>query len=365
MAHAVKQAYQDVLFHGRHPVYVLYLQLDPALVDVNAHPTKLEVRFREGRLVHDFLFQALHRSLADQRPADSQAFAVRMETVADAEPRAVEPAQPPGRAVESSSTPLPQQTSLPMSMAEDLGTGHASATTASYPAQAQRHFPPSRPGGSQGSTAQLENYAKLYPPAEENKAIAEQRGGQSSPPLGFALAHIHNIYILAETEQGVILVDAHAAHERVTYERLKQHYHQGSVVTQPLLLPIKLKVSAAEADLAEQQHEFFAGLGFELNRSGPEAIVLRSTPALLAKTDVEQLLRDILADMLNDGFSRKALKNQRYFAHHGLSWFGQGEAQAEHRGNERLAARHGNDQTQRPMQPWPAHLGGVESSGTG
>jgi len=124
--------------------------------------------------------------------------------------------------------------------------------------------------------------------------------------LGFALAHIHNIYILAETANGVILVDAHAAHERVTYERLKNHYHSRAIVSQPLLLPIKLQVSAAEADLAEQEQALFMDLGFELNRSGPQALVLRSTPALLAKTDVDQLVRDILADMLTHGTSQKA-----------------------------------------------------------
>jgi DNA mismatch repair protein MutL len=169
----------------------------------------------------------------------------------------------------------------------------------------RRYLPPAGPNDNGYSVVQ---YAKLFPEADPNPALPARHTDQSAPPLGFALAHIHNIYILAETEQGVILVDAHAAHERVTYERLKQNYHQEQMVTQPLLLPIKLKVSAAEAELAEQEHGFFAGLGFELNRSGPETVVLRSTPALLAKTDVDQLLRDILADMLADGFSQKALE---------------------------------------------------------
>jgi len=304
VAHAVKQAYQDVLFHGRHPVFVLYLQLDPALVDVNAHPTKLEVRFREGRLVHDFLFQALHRSLAEQRPGYIPAAGMLIETPAQ-EPNAVEIAQAPGRGGEAQRPPLQVQTSLPMSLPADMPTSRVSSASATYPANPRRHFSAVRPGESQSVAGRLEQYAKLYLAATE-ETVPENPAG--SPPLGFALAHIHNIYILAETEQGVILVDAHAAHERVTYERLKRNYHQGNVVTQPLLLPIKLKVSVAEAELAEQEHEFFTGLGFELNRSGPETIVLRSTPALLAKTDVDQLLRDILADMLSHGFSQKALE---------------------------------------------------------
>ena len=126
---------------------------------------------------------------------------------------------------------------------------------------------------------------------------------EETPPLGYAIAHLHNIYILAETPKGIILVDAHAAHERVTYERLKQQYQQGAVPSQPLLLPIKINVSSAEADLAEQEHEFFSSLGFELNRSGPETIILRSTPALLGNIDKEALIRDVLADISEHGIS--------------------------------------------------------------
>jgi DNA mismatch repair protein MutL len=150
---------------------------------------------------------------------------------------------------------------------------------------------------------QVDAYTRLMPEKSTPAAVEPE---SAMPPLGFALAHIHNIYILAETANGVILVDAHAAHERVTYERLKSHYHSKAIVSQPLLLPIKLQVSAAEADLGEQEQALFMDLGFELNRSGPQALVLRSTPALLSKTDVDQLVRDILADMLTHGSSQKA-----------------------------------------------------------
>lgn len=300
VAHAVKQAYQDVLYHGRHPVFVLYLALDPALVDVNAHPTKLEVRFREGRMVHDFLFQALHRSLAEQRPGLAPAHPVEVQTRPDAEPQAAIPGRPT----------LNLQESLPMSLADarhsadnaskrDLNyTPNSSATTNGSPS---RGF--SYPGQAKMPATvadQIQAYAKLYPQTEAIKP------DQAMPPLGFALAHIHNIYILAETANGIILVDAHAAHERVTYERLKQHYHNRAIVSQPLLLPIKIQVTPAEADLAEQEHAFFHGLGFEINRSGPETVVLRAVPALLAKTDVDRLVRDILADLNVHGVSRKA-----------------------------------------------------------
>ncbi|CAD6874209.1 DNA mismatch repair endonuclease MutL [Methylomonas fluvii] len=290
VAHAVKQAYQDVLYHGRHPVFVLYLELDPALVDVNAHPTKLEVRFREGRMVHDFLFQALHRSLADQRPG-AAVVAQQIETVGE-----VSAAQTPLR------TPLNQQTSLPLTMPE---SGVDSMPRRSSPEAFGAYRYPSERANMSDVAEQIKVYGKLYPQTE-HVSSTQPVGESAIPPLGFALAHIHNIYILAETANGIILVDAHAAHERVTYERLKQHYHQRAIVSQPLLLPIKLQVTAAEADLAEQEHEFFMNLGFEINRSGPETVVLRATPALLAKADVDQLVRDILADLATHGVSHKA-----------------------------------------------------------
>jgi DNA mismatch repair protein MutL len=275
VAHAVKQAYQDVLYHGRQPVFVLYLALDPALVDVNAHPAKLEVRFREGRLVHDFLFSALHRSLAEVRPGQQQnavtlpvtdspaAAPVQTQPIIERRPPAFQPRPP-------------EQATLPLSVQEEIrayGALHPGATVQMPP------IPPLPPNNGHEKTAM--------------------------PPLGYAIAHLHNIYILSETPNGVILVDAHAAHERVSYERLKRQYEQGAVAQQPLLLPIKIQVSSREADLAEQSHEYFAGLGLEVNRSGPETLVLRSVPALLAGCDAETLLRDVLADLSEHGTSQR------------------------------------------------------------
>lgn len=261
IAHAVKQAYQDVLFHGRHPVFVLYLTLDPALVDVNAHPAKLEVRFREGRLVHDFLFSALHRSLAGLRPG-------HQEDVVDA------PAALP-------------------------------ASTQAAPIAAAK--PAYRPPLQTALPLQVEDHIRAYAALQQapEKPLPALQDTHDMPPLGYAVAHLHNIYILSETRTGVILVDAHAAHERITYERLKQQYQHGAVPSQPLLLPIKIRVTSAEADLAEQEHEFFHALGFEISRSGPETIILRSVPALLRDTDVETLLRDVLADLLAHGMSQR------------------------------------------------------------
>ncbi|MEQ1530266.1 MAG: DNA mismatch repair endonuclease MutL [Methylococcales bacterium] len=276
VAHAVKQAYQDVLFHGRHPVFVLYLNLEPSLVDVNAHPAKLEVRFREGRLVHDFLFSALHRSLAEVRPGS-------VNTVASARQQTFtpEPADVPVKANKAIYAPSPpQQSVLPLQIQEQLQTYN-------------------QWGQSRLIEADLQNVAAMQPTPEFK---TEQ---QQNYPLGQAIAHLHAIFILAETKTGIILVDAHAAHERITYERLKQQYQQGKVAAQPLLLPIKLKVTSKEADLAEQQQDFFSALGFELNRAGPETIVLRSIPVLLSGVDIETLIKDVLADINSNGMSQR------------------------------------------------------------
>jgi DNA mismatch repair protein MutL len=264
IAHAVKQAYHDVLFHGRHPVFVLYLSLDPALVDVNAHPAKTEVRFREGRLVHDFLFSALSRCLADVRP-QSQATPAMPQI--EFKPLAQTEENTPGSV---SYSPFPiKQTALPLHVEENQQQSYVIPTTAEVTASPLR------------------------------------TGNYDFPPLGYAIAHLHNIYILSETRTGLILVDTHAAHERVTYERLKWQYQQGHIVQQPLLLPIKIAVTVVEADLAEQEYDFFAAVGFELNRIAPELLLLRSVPVLLAKADAEKLIRDVLADITTHGMSQR------------------------------------------------------------
>ncbi|PPD04216.1 MAG: DNA mismatch repair endonuclease MutL [Methylobacter sp.] len=265
IGHAVKQAYQDVLFHGRHPVFVLYLTLDPALVDVNAHPAKLEVRFREGRMVHDFLFSALHRSLARVQPGVALEPAPAEFEMAPARPTGF--VQPQRSASQNTGYNYGQQHSLPLNLAE------------------------------QGRL-----YSKL---AEASSQFETEPMPTQEYPLGHAIAHLHGIYIVSETPDGIILVDAHAAHERITYEGLKKFYHQGRVPSQPLLLPVKLAVTQAEADWAEQEAEVFKQLGFEITRSGPETLSVRSVPVLLIDCDAEGLVKDVLSDLCAQGLSRR------------------------------------------------------------
>lgn len=272
IAHAVKQAYQDVLYHGRHPVFVLYLQIEPSMVDVNAHPTKLEVRFRESRLVHDFLFSAIHRSLANLRPGQEKT----IWAVADTD----ESILPPPTAT----TPAP--------LTDKAANNDNLRKLAQSPMQPFKQTALPFHVGEQQSA-----YSKLMQRTESVE--------QTSGVLGNAIAHLHSTYILTETADGIVLVDAHAAHERIIYEKLKQQYHSGSLMVQPLLLPLKLNVSPAEADLAEQEQNSFQDFGFELNRSGPETLVVRSIPSLLVNADIECLIRDVLADINEYGVSQR------------------------------------------------------------
>jgi len=288
VTHAIKQAYQDVLYHGRHPVYVLYLALEPSLVDVNAHPQKLEVRFREGRTVHDFLFKALHRSLADVRPKE------QAETVENEKSTSGTEGKPPI---------VDFQPLAPMSTAEK-------------PLKHQSYQPSAAPKQSAlplDVDMQIDAYRRLVTPSQtmevQEAQVDKLPKADLAPPLGYAVAHLHDVYILSETDKGIILVDAHAAHERVTYERFKTQYHQGTVPAQPLLLPIQVQVSRSEADLADDQQAFFISLGFELNRMGEELIIVRSIPALLTGVDIALLIKDILADIIEQGMSQRVLES--------------------------------------------------------
>ena len=274
VTHAVRQAYQDVLYHGRHPAYVLFLQLDSAMVDVNAHPTKHEVRFREGRLVHDFLFRGIHKALADVRPESQSAGSVSAAGI--------------GFNNSSASPVQPLQTSL-------SGVSSYGGPTRQSDMALQVN-------------EQIQAYANLSRPELSRDDLSrdlQANEAQEIPPLGFAVAQLHGIYILSQTANGMVIVDMHAAHERITYERMKQDMQQGNLVSQPLLVPISMNLSEKEASLAEEQKAIFTELGFELDRSGPESVRIRQIPVILARADAQTLVRDVLADLLSYGNSER------------------------------------------------------------
>ena len=286
VTHAVRQAFSDVLHHGRHPAYVLFLELPPRLVDVNVHPTKQEVRFREGRQVHDFIFSVLKRRLA----AGGLGAAA---PVGAGPPAASWPEPPPRAGADGEQAPSPGSVSRPERGGAPPWTGRLGLGVAEGPAglyAAGLAFQqPAVPGAA----------ASTPPDAAPAPADGE------SPPLGFALAQLGGVYLLAQNAQGLIIVDIHAAHERIGYERLKSAWGAGGIVSQPLLVPVSLHVSPREADLLETHGHVLAGLGLVIDRLDLGTLAVREVPALLRDADSERLVRDLLADLALHGESTR------------------------------------------------------------
>ena len=300
VAHAIRQAYQDVLYNGRHPVFVLYLYVDPAVVDVNVHPTKHEVRFRDGRLVHDFIFSSLHRALAEVRPQTAQDATEPLSVASVTMVQGKEAGEFQGQGWMN----LPQAGSTP-------GVGQIREQMAGY---ARLHPAQNAQSTAYGqATAVAESglgatYAsgvkQVFP--QENMAIQGLPAASADvPPLGFAVAQLHGIYILAQNQQGLVVVDMHAAHERIVYERMKSAWSGEGIKSQPLLVPVSMAVSEREASVAEEHEESFQRLGFRVQRMGAENLVIREVPALLRQAEVPQLVRDVLADLQEFGQSSR------------------------------------------------------------
>ncbi|RNL60951.1 DNA mismatch repair endonuclease MutL [Zhongshania marina] len=282
VVHAVRQAYRDVLFHGRHPAFVLYLELAPASVDVNVHPTKHEVRFRDGRTVHDFIFRTLHKVLADVRP--------------DTVPQNASLPQVPGEPMLA----MPETQSA-MALADNTAGSSPELVSPMNSAGAyQSQYRPQLSSFQPSSVADQQAAYQRLQAAPQNNGAAEDG---LAPPLGYALAQLKGVYILAENQQGLVLVDMHAAHERITYERMKNARDGEGIRSQPLLVPMNLAVSEREADCAEQHGDVFAELGMRIERAAAESVIVRELPTILADTSVEQLVRDVLSDLLEFGSS--------------------------------------------------------------
>ena len=267
VSHAIRQAYQDVLYHGRHPAYVLFLEVEPADVDVNVHPTKHEVRFRDSRSIHGFVYGTLNKALAQDRPQDHL------------------------QSAETAAGQIPQQDWQPnQSTIQFPAPGNQAQGSSSYTQFASSsHGSVNTPMGA---------YQSLYA-----TQMPEEEG--DIPPMGFAIAQLKGIYILAENAQGLIIVDMHAAHERITYERMKTAFDSQGLVSQPLLVPESLSVSEREAEVADKSSEIFAQLGFVVERAGAESIIVREIPAILRGSEVEGLLRDVISDLLMHGTSER------------------------------------------------------------
>lgn len=262
--HALKKAYHDVLYQDRFPAFVLFLEISPQQIDVNVHPTKHEVRFRESRLVHDFISHSIKNVLNNIRPEVVQSFSknreeVYLEKKDFLETVTITPSQIGNKQTYSATQKSlkPHQQVIPLKVKEQISIYNK----------------------LQESVPQVENTPKI-------------------PPLGFALAQLKGIYILAENETGLILVDMHAAHERVVYERLKKNLQDTGIISQPLLIPISLSVSEREANCVETHQEVFSKLALTIERLSPETLIVRDVPELLREANIEQFLRDVLSDLL-------------------------------------------------------------------
>jgi len=271
LGNAVRLGYQDVLYGGRHPAYLLFLDMQPGQVDVNAHPAKLEVRFRDGRQVHDFVFHTIKRVLSD--------------THAGALPVHVMPASADSLVSDKSATEViywPVQGAL-----------QQREVPVQYRQQAKWNFAVrDEATGTSGTVT------------EHNPASIEAPVHSEIPPLGFALAQLHGVYILAQVKDGLLLVDMHAAHERTTYERLKVAHSKGRVPSQPLLVPIAVTLPANDAALIEDSIEVLARVGLEVERRGPGSVLIRAVPVLLGRWDANELLTQVLADLREHGSSQ-------------------------------------------------------------
>jgi DNA mismatch repair protein MutL len=266
-SNAVRMGYRDVIFHGRHPAYVLFLEIDPAQVDVNAHPAKLEVRFRDSRHVHDFVFRSVERALR--------------ATYAGAPREALTP--PP-----ASTAPL-------------LGrSSSAEMWPARGPTQSNFGLHVAEPAPARFTADANAIRASEVPPLAQSEPAAQT----DTPPLGFAIAQLHGVYILSQAPDGLILVDMHAAHERTTYERMKAALENGAVASQPLLVPLAISVAAAEADAFEEHAQALQKAGLEVERTGPTTVAVRAVPAFLTSAGIDELVRRIGADLVEHGTSR-------------------------------------------------------------
>lgn len=295
LAHALREAYQDMLHGSRYPAYCLFLELDPAGVDVNVHPAKTEVRFRDSRAIHQFVFHAVQRSLSAPIIGAAAAMAASEERTASFLPTGA----PAGTAA---ARPFSEFRGTSSQTTLHLGEPAAAAVTGAYldfAAQAQR--PPearaSSPGNALGNTFSGVPRDMLPPASDGDQAL--------TPPLGYALAQLQGIYILAENAQGLVLIDMHAAHERILYEKLKAALDGRAVATQALLIPAVFSAEELDVAAVEEHADGLRDLGFDIAPLGPRQLAVRGVPALLQRADPAGLVKALLAELREHGLSQR------------------------------------------------------------
>lgn len=256
LRHAIRHAYRDVLYQSRHPACVLFLTIDPKLVDVNAHPAKLEIRFRDSRTVHDFVFRTIEAVLAHPDAAGTSG------------------ALPPADVARLAGSERPSS-----------GPPSDSFRQAAWPLYQRLHA--REPAPSVG--------------------VADVGGAKTvaGHAFGMALAQLGGIYVLAEADDGLVIVDMHAAHERISYEAMKADFSADRLVSQPLLVPVTIRLAEREADTVETRQTHLKALGFEILRRGVDEVHVMAVPQLLADVPIEALARDVISDLLDSGSSSR------------------------------------------------------------
>lgn len=302
IAHAIKQAYQDVLHGDKHPAFVLFLELDPSLVDVNVHPAKTEVRFRESQAVHRFIFHSLHKALAKT----------------SAEIQASQPVQAPFNPFRPANVPaftMPrEQVEMPLQSRPAFGGNYQPAMNDGAALAQQFYgqlYGDLTPTATVGSIEESDSSVSLQ---EVTPVMASSTAAEAPQqyPLGFALGQLHGIYILAQNAQGMVVIDMHAAHERIMYERLKNALSEKAIATQPLLIPISFYAEKVEVATLQslQGSDTLQQLGFDLATLSPTTIAIRAVPTMLQDADVVALARSVLRDLHEYGASRVLLERQ-------------------------------------------------------
>jgi DNA mismatch repair protein MutL len=280
IGHALREAYRDVLHGSRQPAVCLFIAIDPALVDVNVHPAKTEVRFRDSRAIHQFVFHALQRTLA--APVQGQGPEMAPVALQGHFLRGAVNAEKPAN---SAFTPI---YTPPLRHQSTLGVAEPAA--AAYLAFAR---------ATQGIGEPASNSAA-------DQFMPTEAVDRNSPPLGYALAQLHGIYILAQNTRGLVLVDMHAAHERVLYEKLKAAFDNRQIATQALLIPAVFAADALDVAVVEEHSEALADLGFAIAPLGPSQLGVRGVPALLQSGDPAMLARALIAELREHGITQLA-----------------------------------------------------------
>jgi DNA mismatch repair protein MutL len=274
LAHALRQAYQDILHHQRHPAFVLFLSMPPEQVDVNVHPAKIEVRFRVSQIVHQFVFHSLHQTLSPPVAGPEANSGTEADLTFAGYPESVTSTTPPdSRQPVNDSSLRFRQLNMPYGAAQQLA--------------AYRLW--------EAQTGEL---------AINLNEAAASAGGKIENPLGYALAQLSGIYILAQNQQGLIVVDMHAAHERIVYEKLKTAFDQQQMPTQPLLIPVSFSAATLEVAIAEEEQGALAKLGFEIAPLSPTRLAVRSMPAMLRQAHAEVAAREVLQELREFGATR-------------------------------------------------------------